>query len=728
MLRLLLVLFCFLYSTAHAQTPIALSEGEERLVFTNDVLILEDADHQYTIEQVLTDESLPFNAMKTDNLDFTASVFWVKFKVINSGNELQRLVFETGRPITNKVVLYSISDGQILRTQKSGDDFAFSEKTTLHRKNRFPIEVLPQQTSEYVLMMESDGELLSAPMVLYTESGVFDRDYGEQYLLGFYYGLLLFVVLIYSFFYSLLKEKSFLFYVAYVFSLGLLQFSLDGYSFQYLFPSGGFMANQIVLLSAGMGVIFVLLYARSYVKMHEILPKMNKGFTFMVWGLIAISTLSCIPGPTYLFSFPVINVFSLIATIMIPVSIFIAIRKGHHVDRFFTTAFVILIISAVVFILRNLSVVPDNLFTEHALKFGSGIEVIFLSFSMANRYRYLQQEKETAQAKVLEQREEKIRLMDGINERLEKEVQERTAEINEQKEQLSEQNKDILDSIRYAQRIQNAILPSDATVKELIPDSFIFYRPRDIVSGDFYWVAEVNPEDGNPLTIFAAADCTGHGVPGAFVSILGANFLKLGQTTTSVNTPAEALDFLSQGINTSLNQRADETTVRDGMDIALCALDKFNHKLHFAGAKNPVYVVRKGTYSEEQQGKHDVSERQSDLIIGDYKLMEFKGDRQAIGAMEGEKKVPFTNQTIDLEPGDTIYVFSDGYADQFGGKRGKKFMYKRFKELLLSVQSKSMNEQKEVLEQTILAWMNVENQFGETCEQLDDILVIGVQV
>ena len=286
------------------------------------------------------------------------------------------------------------------------------------------------------------------------------------------------------------------------------------------------------------------------------------------------------------------------------------------------------------------------------------------------------------------------------NERfLEEKVRQRTAEVVQQKEEIDKQRSQIeeyfvqvTDSIKYAKKIQEAILPPEHYVKKLLPDSFIFYRPKDIVSGDFYWLGEANGK-----VFFAAVDCTGHGVPGAFMSIVGYNQLRQAIITTGGSDPAKILDHLNQGVSETLHQNDKDSTSKDGMDIAICSLDHKTLELEYAGAFNPLYLLRNG------------------------EIVQTKADKFPIGSfLEGETP-NFTNHKIQLEKGDQLYIFSDGYADQFGGPRGKKFMYKRFRDLLVDHSDKKPEAQKEALKEALYDWMKDE-------EQVDDILVIGVHV
>jgi len=314
------------------------------------------------------------------------------------------------------------------------------------------------------------------------------------------------------------------------------------------------------------------------------------------------------------------------------------------------------------------------------------------------------------------------------NELLERMVDERTKEIAKQKEAIEQKNteleqqqeeilaqrdeitkqrdiatkqrdeiahiqKETMDSIFYAKRIQTAILPPSKQISETIPEHFILYRPRDIVSGDFYWF---KTEGDN--VIFVAADCTGHGVPGAFMSMLGSAFLNeiVGKYKDNLNT-GTILNDLRLLVVDSLHQTGKIEEAKDGMDIAMCVLNTKTLKLQFSGAFNPMFLVRN-----------------DDLI-------EYKADRMPIGIFDNLEQ-RFTTSEIDVIENDSIYIFSDGYASQFGGKRGKKFMSSRLKKLILTIQDKDMREQKEMLDATFENWMGVKY------EQIDDVLVIGFKI
>ncbi|CAG5081349.1 SpoIIE family protein phosphatase [Parvicella tangerina] len=260
-------------------------------------------------------------------------------------------------------------------------------------------------------------------------------------------------------------------------------------------------------------------------------------------------------------------------------------------------------------------------------------------------------------------------------------------EIEHQKLLIQEKSQEITDSIIYAKRIQSAILPPDHEVKRLLPNSFILYKPKDIVAGDFYWLEE---KDGHIL--IAAADCTGHGVPGAMVSVVCKNGLSRSVREYKELEPGRILDRTREIVIAEFEKSHEE--VKDGMDIALCAIK--GNTVKYAGAHNPLWIVRKGSDTVE----------------------EIKACKQPIGKFHVDK--PFKTHEVVMNEGDTIYFFSDGYADQFGGEKGKKFKTGRFKKLVLSMQHESMKKQKKIIDQKFEKWKG-------DLEQLDDLCVIGIR-
>ena len=289
-------------------------------------------------------------------------------------------------------------------------------------------------------------------------------------------------------------------------------------------------------------------------------------------------------------------------------------------------------------------------------------------------------------------------------------IQAANKKILVQNEIIEDKNKNITDSINYAKRIQDAILPPPAQLNNYLKDSFIFFKPKDIVSGDFYFFNKLD----NKLLI-TAVDCTGHGVPGALMSIVGHTALKHAANKFGNLGSGEVLDKLNRNVEKILMQN-NKTAVKDGMDISMLIVDILNKNVNFSGANNPVYIVRK---KEEGELILNNVTHTPNISNDKYNLYEIKGDKQPIGAFENRKN--YTTHNFTLSNSDTLYIFTDGYADQFGGVNNKKFMYKSFKELLLRIQDKNMQQQEEILENTINDWRG-------GMEQIDDVLVIGVRL
>jgi serine phosphatase RsbU (regulator of sigma subunit) len=273
---------------------------------------------------------------------------------------------------------------------------------------------------------------------------------------------------------------------------------------------------------------------------------------------------------------------------------------------------------------------------------------------------------------------------------LEVKVEERTHELAQKTLELGEKNRDITSSIEYAKRIQQAMLPPLDEIKRHLPDSFILYLPKDIVSGDFYWFGEKE----NKL-IIAAADCTGHGVPGALMSMIGHNLLNQIVLEQGITQPSTVLNHLNTMVQSALKQGVSDIDTSDGMDIAMCCIDKSSGEVHFAGANRPL------------------------IIIGNGKLTKVDPDKKPIGGSQIGLLRDFKNHTHKLQKGDTLYIFSDGYADQFGGENGKKFMLKRFLDTLITIANNPMHSQERRLQDDFMGWKG-------NNEQVDDILVIGM--
>jgi len=299
--------------------------------------------------------------------------------------------------------------------------------------------------------------------------------------------------------------------------------------------------------------------------------------------------------------------------------------------------------------------------------------------------------------KILHEKNEKITLQRDKIESQRNEIELQRDLVTSQRDMILEQTQSITDSIQYASRIQAAILPPDEVIKYLLPKHFILYKPRDIVSGDFYWLTHKQGE-----IIIVVADCTGHGVPGAFMSILGSALLKDVVNSSNILEANQILNDLREKVILSLRQTGQSGEATDGMDMSLCIIDMEKMRLQYAGAYQPLYLIRKGV------------------------LKEFKADKMPIG-ISSKAGRSFNNYEIKIIKNDSIYLFSDGFVDQFGGENGKKLLSVRFKKLLVDIQDNIMHDQNEILDHSINEWMGLTDLYKKH-EQVDDITVLGIKI
>ena len=657
--------------------------------------------------------------------DFSHPCVWLKITTDNRLSEDRTYLFNipelSGKDYLN--FYYRLPTGELVE-KKSGILVPVQERDYVYKNwHAVKLPLLKGEKQTFYLRIKSKTSVSSPHMQIYAYDTMVTYDRYERMVL---YGFLISMLVISAFFlllFAVMRARQYLYFALYVGSLVLFLFVTDGYLDEYFWKENNFFLKFLEKFQPYIMSwisIFFMLFGIAYLELRKLLRPWYL-FAAVVLSLTGTRILLVIIEAIFNFSYPefIENIFTVIwiftvgvlpLFIMIPPAI-IRIRNGWKPAWYFLAANLVLIPLIYVtlyFSLYNTTVIAIyesifvRLFITSGMYMAAILQVLIFSFGIARKMRLDEIERAEIQAEIIHQLKENEKLKDKVNLELEQKVAERTREISEQK-------KEITDSIDYAQRIQLAVLPGEDYLGRILPEHFVFYRPKDVVSGDFYWIKEEKES-----VVIVAADCTGHGVPGAFMSMLGITLLdeQLGQM--KLDAPGEILDSLRSKVKNMLVQQGHAEEQKDGMDMAVAILNKKQRTLHFAGAQNPLYLLRKDGGAKEMEAGLE-----EPLSKNGFQLYEIKGDRQPIGFHWEETS--FKSHRIALRDGDTFYVFTDGFIDQFGGEKRKKFKSSRFKELLLSLQEESMDRQKQILAQAYDSWR------GEI-EQIDDVCVIGIRV
>jgi serine phosphatase RsbU (regulator of sigma subunit) len=620
------------------------------------------------------------------------------------------------------------------------------EKRDIIYKNWHAVSIPLDKGTEQTFYIHWKSETaVGAPYMRLIAQETFIRfDRIERMVLFALLGMMTIISCFFLILYFALHNRQYIYFSLYILFIAAFLFVSEGYLGEFYWMASVFQSvliSKIQALTISLATIFFLLFGVSYMELRTRLPGWYWSVV-AVLGLIGARILTILLGSLMgfeiggLFEDVVLLVWALSVAI-VPLFILILpailrIRAGFKPAWYFLIANLVLIPLTIItldssaFTLAvhsaNESVLL-NILRLSGVYIASILQILIFSTGLARRMRMDEKEKKIAQKRIIDQLIENEKLKDKVNRELEQKVQERTREIIEQKEEIESQRdeieaqrdllfsqkKEITDSIGYAQRIQVAVLPHKTFLDRVIPEYFVLFKPRDIVSGDFYWIKEV----GSTI-VTVVADCTGHGVPGAFMSMLGITLLNELFVEGHLGKPAAILEQLRTKIKAMLVQEGNIRDQKDGMDMAITVIEKKSRELQYAGAYNPLYLIREtGQVSGKGPGSKAPVKGKGAI------LYELEGDKQPIGIHWEESG--FTNHKVGLKENDAIYLFSDGFVDQYGGDQRKKFKTVRFKELLLSVQSESMANQKKVLDEAFEKWRG-------PCEQIDDVCVIGVRV
>ncbi|MBK3517767.1 PP2C family protein-serine/threonine phosphatase [Carboxylicivirga marina] len=571
------------------------------------------------------------------------------------------------------IELVELQDSIIIKRKNAG---VLAENQRLYRYKDKPWVILDAATGDKSTIYASVeyGRGIKKPIVyLYDEQVVFDKLLVKKFIEGVLIGALVILLIINLIFLISTRDKVYFPYLLYVASFTLLFLLRESIIYEIIssiwLPR---FIDALLFITTGMLIISYLWFASRYLHL-----KTKQSYWYKIVRLSMVGTI-VIVALIYVLRL-VAHSSSTIPVTIWSVGIFLLINiPAWKRLRFYKPAFLLLLSNIILSLggIVNLliGIQTNSMLVNHALEIAVVLQMVIFSKGIGDRVKLEMQEKHRAQKDAMRM--------------LEAKVVERTAEVTMQKGIVEKKNRSIIDSLNYAHHIQAAILPPAKLLKDTLGECFVLYKPKTIVAGDFYWMEKVNGR-----VFFAVADCTGHGVPGALLSVMCSNILSRAVKEMQLYQPSTILDAAVNLLEGYFEKSTKE--VKDGMDLALCCLHSDSRLLEYAGANNPLYLVRND------------------------ELVEFKPNRQPVGKYR--KRQLFNNHVIELRKGDCVYLSSDGYADQFGGENGTKYRYNRFKDSLISIHTLEMNKQENWLNETIEDWK------GDN-DQIDDICVMGLRM
>lgn len=640
-----------------------------------------DSGKSETIHTIKDKKFQPFHLPLCENPEL---YYWVRFNLDVLSEDDKKWVLEVYEHHIDDFTCYIPWKDNDYKIVSTGDAKRYKEREYQHINFVFDIHGNYIKGRPFYFRVKSLNRIWGITSHVRTNSYYTFYAVNEYFILGIFYGIL-FIMGIYNllFFFST-KERVYVYYSLYIASFALNSMMEDGIGFAYLWSNKPYLTELFAYITRLLLMFLYVVYSLSFLKLKELFPTMNKVVKYTLLIYFVNFTLEKV----FSYYLPFMYFLPFLVVYLTGIYTFI---KGYKPARFFIAGSTFVVISIIALLARDgghvIGISFINIILVYATNIGITIEILILSVAIGDRIRFLKEQEEIAREQIIQQLRENQKLKDKINLELESKVRERTIE-------LENKNKNIFDSLNYALRIQNAVLPSYNTIAEIVPKCFIFHQPKDIVSGDFYWF---HKQDN--LVFAAAVDCTGHGVPGAFMSIMGSNLLHFAVRELHLKDPGEILDRMSFELKKRISSNPNDLEDQHGMDIALAVIDTNSKEVKYAGAFNPLIIVSKN--------------REIDILTA---------NRFPLGrSFYDTENQKFTTKTKAFNEGDCFYLFSDGFKDQFGGKTGEKYTSTKFYNLLTEVSKLPMEDQKVRIEDEFIQW---KSEF----EQIDDILVIGLKV
>lgn len=707
MRKLLIITSLFLTQVTIGQKPMVLSEYLNRESLKDyHIYFYHDPDCQFDISTVYSpyysDNFRRFN-MGDDSLGLNdeniraGDCLWFRFVFDNRSLDKITYHLQPGLfSIAGEYILYQRLPSGMITQRKAGFNLDPDKKdVNISGSDDMRFYVTPGRLDTVYVYLKIIEET-SIPELTFTVSShdnVIKKDKLRRLTFGFFLGILSIMILYNLTIFLQVREFSYLYYILYIIAFIAFFINKEGYIYEIL-PQ--FTAEPINVFLLQIFLLCYLLLGRAYLdtrknlRIWDRILLMGIGFvtvSLLVHLVVLILSSNGVEIPylmtIFVMAFVIISGVASLSLMIMPA--FILRNKKFAPATYFLIANLFLIVG---FIL-SLRFYEVPVVGKHWLELGVTLQIVTFSVGLGGKINLLKRDRETAQQRIIMQLRENTALKDKVNRELEDKVRERTREIRLQKEQIERQNKEIKYSFDYAKRIQSTVLPPVDVFENLFAEHFILLKPRDIVSGDFYWISQKENK-----VFITASDCTGHGVPGSLMSMLGITMLHEIVNEKDFSRSDQILNELRISIARTLKQEGKPGEQKDGMDMVMLIYDRTTRKLEFSGANNPMYIIR------------------------NKKMIEYKGNNMPVAYYDN--MTAFTRHTIQLEKGDRVYLFTDGFPDQFGGPNGKKFKYKPFKELLLEVHERPMEEQRRILQMVFDEWKG-------NLDQIDDVLVMGLR-
>jgi len=701
---IVLLFFLGIYSSAFSQSvpSIILKEANKEYNITSKIGLLEEKMGVKQSIEVIQKADFKVSEKELITLNNGLNVLWFKIPFQNNSTKTEWYL-EVGDGLVD-IEVFIPKENNSSSFEKINLGYSLPFKDRIIQTDRFIIPLNLPKNQETTIYLRLESNYFHAPIHIAPITYYLERDHNIDIAEGMYYGFVV-VMFFYNFFIFLrLRERGYVYYVAYLVFFGLAMAQLRTHGFEFLWSDLPELNKYNPVLYSLSG-IFAGLFLIDFLD-----TKKNSRFfhiiLYVITVIFALGGLASIIGFKGIATF-IIQAIGAVSTLNALAAAIFVYYKGYKPAKYIILAWTFYLLGVLLFVLAGASIIPYNSFTSSSILFGSAIEMVLLSVALADKIDFYKKKQAELQTQMYHKSEEHRKFIETQNKRLEERVVERTEELHVVNEELSvnldrlneqniiiqQKNQDITASITYAKRIQQAMLPSLDEISSVFKNSFVFFKPRDIVSGDFYYFKQINKK-----VILGAIDCTGHGVPGAFMSLIGNDLLNEIVESKSVTRASHILDKLDEGIVKVLRQ--NDTQIRDGMDAAFCVYDMEEQTVEYAGAKNPLIYIQNG------------------------ELKRIKGDKHSIGGNLIKNQTthrPFLTHTIPIEDNTSFYLFSDGFQDQFGGDKDRKFTTKRFRETLLEASKLPFSEQENFLENTLKNWI------GDN-RQIDDILVIGFTI